>query len=238
MQVGHPERMSEPNVEPRPRPADLTVEIDPAEAGFDPHRLRRVDENFRAYVDDGRLPGWSVLVSRGGRIAHLGRYGSRDVEADLPVELDSLFRIYSMTKPVTSVAAMVLYERGAFELTDPVSRYLPEFADMRVFDGGSDLKPATVPAVEPIRIWHLLTHTAGLTYGFHHAHPVDTMYRSAGYEWSAPRGVDLAGAVDAFASMPLLFQPGSEWNYSVATDVLGRLVEVLAGHRSTRSSAS
>ena len=100
---------------------------------------------------------------------------------------------------------------------------------MRVWDGGSDLEPKTVPALEPIRVWHLLTHTAGLTYGFHHAHPVDALYRAAGYEWGAPRSVDLAGATQAFASMPLLFQPGSEWNYSVATDVLGRLVEVRSG---------
>jgi CubicO group peptidase (beta-lactamase class C family) len=95
--------------------------------------------------------------------------------------------------------------------------------------GGSDLKPMTVPVVEAMRIWHLLTHTSGLTYGFHHAHPVDAIYRAQGYEWSVPPSVDLAGAVEAFAAMPLLFQPGSEWNYSVSTDVLGRLVEVVTG---------
>jgi CubicO group peptidase (beta-lactamase class C family) len=98
-----------------------------------------------------------------------------------------------------------------------------------VFVGGSDLKPVTVPATEPIRVWHLLTHTSGLTYGFHHAHPVDAMYRAAGYEWSAPPGTDLAAATRTFASLPLLFQPGAEWNYSVSTDVLGRLVEVVSG---------
>ena len=202
---------------------------DPAELGFDNARLSRIDDVLRRYVDDGRLPGWSVLVSRHGEIAHLAHHGRRDVEADLPVDEQTIWRIYSMTKPITSVAAMMLNERGAFELTDPISRYLPEFADLRVFVGGSDVNPRTVPATEPIRVWHLLTHTSGLTYGFHRAHPVDAMYRAAGYEWGVPAGVDLAGAVEAFAAMPLLFQPGAEWNYSVSTDVLGRLVEVVSG---------
>src|SRR5207248_70268 len=135
----------------------------------------------------------------------------------------------SMTKPITSVAAMMLYEEGAFELKDPVAAFIPSFKDVRVYTQGSALNPATVPAVEPVRVWHLLTHTAGLTYGFHHAHPVDAMYRAAGYEWGAPRDVDLEAACDVWASLPLLFQPGSEWNYSVASDVLGRVVEVASG---------
>jgi len=151
------------------------------------------------------------------------------MEAGLPVEPDSLWRIYSMTKPTTSVAAMMLYEEGGFELTDPVSAFIPAFADVRVFTGGSDLRPVTVPATEPVRIWHLLTHTAGLTYGFLRAHPVDARYREAGFEWGQPRGMDLAGCCDAWATQPLLFQPGTEWNYSVATDVLGRVVEVASG---------
>ncbi len=204
-------------------------EVDPAEVGFDAQRLARIDAHLRRYVDDGRLPGWSLLVSRRGTVAHVGTCGRRDVEAGTPVELDTVYRIYSMTKPITSVAAMMLYERGLFELTDPVGRYLPELADMRMYVAGSELKPVTVPAVEPVRVWHLLTHTAGLTYGFHRAHPVDAMYRARGYEWGSPPDKDLAGAVRDLAALPLLFQPGTEWNYSVATDVLGRLVEVLSG---------
>jgi CubicO group peptidase (beta-lactamase class C family) len=124
---------------------------------------------------------------------------------------------------------MMLYEEGAFELTDPVSAFIPSFADVRVYAGGSDQKPLTVPATEPVRIWHLLTHTAGLTYGFHRVHPVDARYREAGFEWGTPRGWDLAQCCDGWAAQPLLFQPGAEWNYSVATDVLGRLVEVASG---------
>jgi CubicO group peptidase (beta-lactamase class C family) len=209
--------------------SELKPEAEPGEVGLDAERLARIDRHFARYVDDGRLPGWLIVVSRRGRIVHVAGRGHRDIEAGLPVEADSLWRIYSMSKPITSVAAMILYEEGAFELTDPVSRYLPVFADMRVFAGGSDIRPVTVPATEPVRVWHLLTHTSGLTYGFHHAHPVDAIYRAHGFEWGAPRGLDLAGCVDAWASMPLLFQPGTEWNYSVATDVLGRLVEVLSG---------
>ena len=208
---------------------ELKVEVEPGAVGFDAARLGRIDSHFARYVDDGRLPGWLILVSRGGKIAYLGQYGCRDLEARAPMAWDTLFRIYSMTKPVTAVAAMMLYEEGAFELKDPVSRFIPAFADVRVYRSGSALKPVTEPALEPVRIWHLLTHTAGLTYGFHHAHPVDTLYRAAGFEWGPPDGMDLAACCDVWAGLPLLFQPGTEWNYSVATDVLGRVIEVVSG---------
>jgi len=207
----------------------LSPEVDPADVGLDPARLAFLDANFRRYVDDGRLPGFLLTVSRHGKLGHVCAYGQRDIEAGLPVEPDTVWRLYSMTKPVTSVAAMMLYEEGAFELTDPVARFIPSFADVRVYAGGSDIRQVTVPATEPVRIWHLLTHTAGLTYGFHRTHPVDAMYRAAGFEWGTPRKTDLAGCCDMWAAMPLLFQPGTEWNYSVATDVLGRVVEVASG---------
>lgn len=205
------------------------MDTEPEEVGFDADRLARIDTHFRRYVDDGRLAGWTVVVARRGRVAHVGHHGLRDVDAGLPVTDDTLWRIYSMTKPITSVAALMLWERGALELTDPVARYIPSFADMRVYAAGSAANPGTVPATGPIRVWHLLTHTAGLTYGFHHAHPVDEMYRSKGYEFGAPSGTDLATACDVWASFPLVHQPGAEWNYSVATDVLGRVVEVASG---------
>ncbi|HEX8705928.1 MAG TPA: serine hydrolase domain-containing protein, partial [Myxococcaceae bacterium] len=181
------------------------------------------------YVDDGRLPGWQVMVSRRGKVAHLSSYGMADKEVGRPVELDTVWRIYSMTKPLTSVAAMMLWEKGAFELSDPISRWLPEFEQPRVYVGGSALKPFTVPATEPIRVWHLLTHTAGLTYGFHRVHVTDEIYRLRGFEIGAPEDYDLAACVRAWAEAPLMFQPGAEWNYSVATDVLGRLIEVISG---------
>ncbi|GAA1787331.1 beta-lactamase family protein [Planosporangium flavigriseum] len=203
--------------------------VDPAEVGFDPARLTRIDQHFARYVDEGLLAGWQIVVTRRGQVAHASTYGNRDREAGLPVEADTLWRIYSMTKPITSVAAMMLWEEGAFELTDEVSRWIPAFADVRVYDKGSAQRPFTVPTTEPIRIWHLLTHTAGLTYGFMYTHVADALYRAAGYEWSTPPGVDLAQACERWASLPLLFQPGSRWGYSVATDVLGRLVEVVSG---------
>ncbi len=209
--------------------AEFEVDTDPGDVGFDAERLRRVDAHFRRYVDDGRLAGWTIAVTRRGRVAHLAHHGLADVEAGRPVDGDTIWRIYSMSKPITSVAVMILYERGLLELTDPVSRFIPSFADMRVYRGGSAVNPGTAPAAETMRVWHLLTHTSGLTYGFHHAHPVDEMYRARGYEFGSPRGADLATACDTFASLPLLFEPGAEWNYSVATDVLGRVVEVASG---------
>ncbi|MEU3452953.1 serine hydrolase domain-containing protein [Micromonospora sp. NPDC006766] len=210
---------------------NIAVSTDPARIGFDPARLARIDEHFGGYVDDGRLAGWQIVVTRRGEIAHSATYGLRDREAGTPVEADTLWRIYSMTKPITSVAAMLLWEEGRFELNDPISRWLPEFADVRVYDKGSVLKPYTVPAVEPIRVWHLLTHTAGLTYGFAQSTVVDGLYRAAGFDLSVPPGMDLAAASAGLARLPLLFQPGTSWNYGVSTDLLGRLVEVISGQR-------
>ena len=207
----------------------VDVEVDPAEVGFDPDRLARIDKHFARYVDDGRLTGWQIVVSRRGQRVHSSTYGWRDREADLPVLPDTRWRIYSMTKPVTSVAAMSLFEEGAFGLNDEVSRYLPAFEDMRIYRGGPAESAKTVPATEPIRMWHLMTHTAGLTYGFTRSSPVDEMYRLAGSDFAQPAGLDLAGLCDLWASMPLLFEPGTSWNYSVATDVLGRVLEVLTG---------
>ena len=130
--------------------SELKVEVDPAEVGFATDRLHRLDDHVRHYVDDGLLKGWLLTVSRRGQLAYVASYGQRDAEAGLPVEPDTLWRIYSMTKPVTSVATMMLYEQGAFELTDPVSKFIPSFKDMRVFAGGSDQRPVTVPATEPV----------------------------------------------------------------------------------------
>ncbi len=203
--------------------------VDPDAVGFDPVKLARIDSHFAGYVDAKQLAGWQIVVTRRGEVAHASTYGLRDIEAGQPVEADTLWRAYSMTKPITSVAAMMLWEEGRFELTDEISRWLPEFADVRVFDKGTPTRPYTVPAVEPIRVWHLLTHTSGLTYGFQQTSPVDALYRAAGFDLVPPAGVDLAAATRAWARLPLLFQPGSAWGYGVSTDVLGRLVEVISG---------
>jgi CubicO group peptidase (beta-lactamase class C family) len=207
----------------------VDVEVEPAEVGFDASRLARIDRHFARYVDDGRLAGWQIVVSRGGKRVHSSTYGLRDREQGLPVESDTVWRIYSMTKPITAVLAMQLFEEGRFALNDELGRYLPAFNDLRVFRSGTAEKPVTVPATEPIRMWHLLTHTAGLTYGFTRSSPVDEMYRLAGSDFAQPPGLDLAGLCDLWSTMPLLFEPGTSWNYSVASDVLGRVCEVLTG---------
>jgi CubicO group peptidase (beta-lactamase class C family) len=170
-----------------------------SDLGFSAERLARLDQHFQAYVDDGRLAGWQVLIGRHGRLAHTATYGLADTEAGTPVAEDTL------------------------------SRWIPSFADVQVFDKGSATKAFLVPAVEPIRIWHLLSHTSGLTYGFLQQHPVDAIYRAAGFEFGSPTGMDLETSCDAWAALPLKFQPGSAWGYGVSTDVLGRLVEILSG---------
>jgi CubicO group peptidase (beta-lactamase class C family) len=211
-------------VDPAPR-----QELDPAEVGVDAGRLARADTHLARYVDDGRLAGWQLLVTRRGQTVHSSVHGQRDLEAGLPVEPDTLWRIYSMTKPLTSVVAMQLYEEGRLRLNDELSAWLPEFADMRVLVGGNADQPKTVPCVEPIRLWHLLTHTAGLTYAFTRSSVLDDMYKALGADALADPAADLEEMCRRWASLPLLFEPGTAWNYSVATDVLGRVVEVVTG---------
>ncbi|GAA3827280.1 serine hydrolase domain-containing protein [Streptomyces chiangmaiensis] len=207
----------------------LRQEVEPEEVGLDPKALARLDQHFAHEVDDGRLPGCLVAVSRHGRTAHLTTYGHRDVRAGLPVETDTLWRMYSMTKPVTSVAALILMEEGRFGLDTPVADFLPAFARPQVYVRGPGPTLRTRPAEGPVLIRHLLTHTAGLTFGFYHSHPVDALYREAGIETSVVAGTTLAETCEVYARLPLQFEPGTQWNYSVATNVLGRLVEVVSG---------
>lgn len=211
--------------------AQLRQEVDPGEVGLDAKALDRLDQHFAHYVDEGRLPGYLVAVARGGRVAHLTTHGFRDRAAGLPVEPDTIWRVYSMTKPVTAVAVLLLVEDGLLSLDDPVDRYLPEFANPRVYVSGSGADMVTRPADGPIRIRHLLTHTAGFTFAFYHAHPVDARYREAGLEFSVPAGADLAETTAVYARMPLQFEPGTQWNYSVGFNVLSRVVEVVSGQR-------
>ncbi len=207
----------------------LTALKDPGLVGVDASRLARIDTHLARYVDAGKLAGWQVHVSRRGQTVHSQVYGSRDLEAGLPVEVDTLWRIYSMTKPITAVVAMSLYEQARFSLNDELSRYLPEFADMRVLVGGNAEQPKTVPATEPIRLWHLLSHTAGLTYAFTRSSVLDEVYRLAGADPIQDPSADLETMCGRWASLPLMFEPGTAWNYSVATDVLGRVIEVITG---------
>ncbi|AWT46443.1 MULTISPECIES: serine hydrolase domain-containing protein [Streptomyces] len=207
----------------------LRQEVDPAEAGLDAKALDRLDRHLAHLVDEGRLPGFLVSVARGGRVAHLTAHGLRDVAAGAPVTPDTLWRIYSMTKPVTAVAALLLVEEGRLALDDPVERHLPAFANPRVYVSGTGEDVVTRPAAGPILVRHLMTHTAGLTFAFYHTHPVDALYRAAGLHSSVPSGADLAETIEVYARLPLQFDPGTQWNYSVASNVLGRVIEVVSG---------
>ena len=197
--------------------------------GFDSARLHRIDDHFRRYVDDGRLAGWQVLVSRRGDIAHHSTYGVRSLENNEPFAEDTVVRLYSMTKPLTTIAAMQLVEQGLVQLKDPVEKFIPAFSATPVYRSGSVQKPMTEPQTLPMLVWHLMTHMSGLTYGFHNTHPVDAMYRNQGFEWGQPEDLDLAACCERWAQLPLVFQPGTEWNYGISTDVLGRIVEVVSG---------
>ena len=204
------------------------VTTDAGDVGLDATRLKSIDKHFNRYVDEGRLAGYAVAVSRHGKVAHFGMYGHKDSETGSPITDDTMYRIYSMTKPVTSVALMMLVEQGLLQLTDPVSKFIPSFGETRVWDTGTILKPMTNALTEPIRVWHLLTHTAGMTYGFLYSDVVDDMYRRAGFDAGVGYKDSLEVVCDKYAALPLLFQPGSSWNYSVATDIVGRVVEVVS----------
>ncbi len=197
--------------------------------GFDPDRLERVGRLIETYVDDGRFPCGVVQVSRRGEVAYRHAYGHRDVESAAPIAYDSVFRLYSMTKPITSIALMQLYEQGRCLLEDPVERYIESFADARVWTGGSQQAPQTRPVANPMTIHQVLTHTSGLTYGFFWQHPVDAMYRDRDLGNFSVPDYSLAEGMDRLAEVPLLFEPGTAWNYSMSTDVCGRLVEVISG---------
>ena len=209
--------------------AQHSIDVDPTEVGFDPQRLARIEEHFAKYVDDGRLPGWHIAVSRQGKLAYSTSYGHADVENGKPIADDTIYRIYSMTKPICAVAALILWEEGKFEMRDQVKWFIPSFGDQKVFRSGTVTAPRFDPVTEPMEMWHLFSHTAGLTYGFVYSNPVDQMYRNAGFEWGIPKDASLADVCDLLAQLPLMFQPGTEWAYSMSIDVLGRVVEVLSG---------
>jgi CubicO group peptidase (beta-lactamase class C family) len=196
--------------------------------GLSSPRLERVTDWLGAQITSERLAGASVLIGRRGRVACFETAGYADREAGKPFERDTVVRIYSMTKPVTTVAAMMLYEAGCFQLDDSVARYLPAFANTRVWTGGDAGIESTVPVETPMTVKHLMTHTSGLTYGFMQTNVVDACYRKERIEFPG-NAASLEELVDRVAQIPLICQPGSAWNYSVSTDVLGRLIEVWSG---------
>ena len=207
---------------------DMLDEVDPSVLGFSEERLGRITRWLELQVGEGKLAGASTLVARRGKIAYLQCAGFADKEQGKVFAPDTIVRIYSMTKPITTVAAMMLYEEGCFQLDDPVAKYLPEFEATPVWSGGDAPISDVTTQRTPMLVKHLMNHTSGLTYGFMNSNPVDAQYREQAIEFQS-RSESLADITRRLASIPLLCQPGSQWNYSVATDVLGRLVEVLSG---------
>ncbi len=194
----------------------------PEEVGVSTKRLKRIRTLLQGYVNSGQLPGFLTVVARRGKIVHFETIGMRDVENSKPVEPDTIFRIYSMSKPITSVAVMMLYEEGHFQLGTPVSQFIPEFENMKVYN---EDQTEVLDAKRKITVKHLLTHTAGFTYGWGNK-PVDARYREANIREPGSTLVDM---VEKLSKIPLVHEPGERWTYSVSTDVLGYLVEVVSG---------
>ncbi|MDA0272550.1 MAG: serine hydrolase [Proteobacteria bacterium] len=194
----------------------------PESVGMSTQRLGRIGPAMQRYVDDGTVRGISTMVMRKGKVVHAGQFGHRDAEAGLEMTPDTIFRIYSMTKPIVSTALMLLHEESAFQLEDPVAKYLPAFGATQVLDSDGSL----VSPTRPMDIRDLLTHTSGLTYDFMEDTPVGHLYREARIMNDGAR--TLKEAIDALAEIPLASQPGSRWHYSVGIDVAARLIEVLS----------
>jgi len=211
--------------------AQLAAAHEPGPPGFLDGRLQRIDNAINAEISIGKIPGAVALIMKDGDVAYHKSFGVADIDSGTPMQTDSIFRIASMTKAITSVAAMTLYERGYFRLNDPIAKYLPEFGDMRVVSAVDDdgNVVTTVPAKNPIRVIHLLTHTAGLGYPFVPSQ-VQKAYVDAGIiDGMTARDVDLASQMSLLASQPLLFEPGEQFAYGLNTDLLGYFVEVVSG---------
>lgn len=197
---------------------------DPVDHGMSQELLDQIPTRLSALVDGKKVPGFVTLVARDGKVVHFEAFGSMDVEREKPMRTDTIFRMYSMTKPVTGAAIMILADRGKIDVSDPVSKYIPEFADMKVLVTNEDGTAEMVPADRPITIHHLLTHTSGLSYGFLGS-AVSKYYVESGAE---SRDLTPAEFAAKAAELPLVAQPGEAWNYSIAMDVLARIIEVVS----------
>jgi CubicO group peptidase (beta-lactamase class C family) len=196
---------------------------------FDTARLERIDGWMRGHVAAQRLPGLAVQIARpGGEVVFSRCHGFADAGTQQPIEPDTIYRIYSMTKPVTSLAALMLYEEGRFQLDQPVADFIPSLAGLRVWAGPGSPLDATVPLTRPVTVHDLLTHQAGFVYGTSHGNELEQAYDAEGLDFDRP-GDTVAAAVARLARLPLLFQPGARWFYGLSTDVLGHLVEVVSG---------
>ena len=191
-------------------------------------RLSRIDDVMQEKTENGDFSGISTLVARRGKIVHFKQFGYRDREDKSPMQQDTLFRMYSMTKPIICTALMTLYEQGKFDLQDPIEKYIPSFAQLKVLDTDENGKETLVDIKSSVTISHLLTHTSGLVYDFYEDSPICEMYRKHHLNAHA-RTTSLEEFVKKLSQLPLAFQPGSKWYYSVSIDVLGHLIEVISG---------
>jgi CubicO group peptidase (beta-lactamase class C family) len=199
----------------------------PEDVGMSSERLARMNKAIHAYVDAGRTPGVVTLIARHGKVVHVDAYGKADLTSGRATRADDIFRMYSMTKPITSVALLTLYEEGKFQLTDPLSKYYPAFADVKVLTGTGPGGTMLLDSPRrPITIQDVFRHTAGFTYGFFGGSPLDKMYTDANV-----LGKDLDDLMAKLGKLPLAYQPGDRWVYSVAHDVQAALVEKLSGQK-------
>ena len=205
------------------------MNVNPTAAGLSADRLQLLDRFLLSrYIEAGKLPGALTLIQRRGELAHLSALGQMDIERQRPLTTDTLFRIYSMTKPITSVAFMMLVEEGVVALDDPVHRYIPQWRDLAVYEGGFIGTFRTHRPQRPMLVVDLLRHTSGLTYGFQQRTNVDAAYRRLKLDAFNGAGT-LEDMIEGLAKLPLEFSPGTVWNYSVSTDVVGYLVGKLSG---------
>jgi CubicO group peptidase (beta-lactamase class C family) len=201
-------------------------EATPEAVGFSSERLKRLDAGMKAMVDNKQLAGVATLVTRHGQIVQQMVYGQQDLASNTPLQKDTIVRIYSMTKPITGVAMMILYEEGKWKPSDPISRYIPEFKDLKVFERlDADGKPVTDLPGHPPTMGELMSHTAGFTYGLFGSTPVDKLYAQANLFGAS----SLEEFIDKLAPLPLAYEPGQGWMYSVSVDIQGYLVEKLSG---------
>jgi len=203
---------------------------EPESVGMSSEKLAAIKTKLQPLVDQDKVAGLITVVARDGKVVHFEAFGHMDVERGKPMRPDTIFRMYSMTKPVTGAAIMILVQEGKIAVSDPVAKYIPEFAEMEVLLEDDDGSTHTVPADRPITIRHLLTHTSGLTYDFS-KNPVAEMYSENGVDWNGASGLTLEEFAKKAASMPLMAHPGTAWNYGISIDILGRVVEVVSGLR-------
>ena len=203
--------------------------VQPEDVGLSSSRLARVGAHLARYIEAGKLAGALTLVARRGQVAYCEPLGHLESERRRPMTRDAIFRIHSMTKPIASVGLMMLYEQGKLQLDDPVHRFIPSWKNLQVFVSGNHPSFATAPVARAMTVRDLLSHTSGLTAGFMERTNVDAAYRRLGVADRARPDYTLQAMVDTLAQLPLEFSPGTRWNYSVSTDVVGHLIEVISG---------